>query len=73
MPKKGEKLYMVLAGNYQQFLLWQKENPDKKGRYVTDQYSIKGFHGYIPVRYGTWYERENPHELEEELEWVSQP
>ena len=61
-------LEMVFAGNYQQFMNYKRlhKNPDSL-RYIADALSLKGFHGYSVTTVGTWYERSDRDEIEQEL------
>jgi hypothetical protein len=62
------KQIAVLAGSYRQFRQYCAENDLNPARvsYISDRDSLRGFRGTI-VKYGTWQERKDLREIEEEL------
>jgi len=60
----------ILAGNGQQASEWQRENKldSRTCRYIRDEYILRGVKGPIEiVKVGTWYERGDLKEIEEQL------
>ena len=66
---------LILAGNYRQFLDWCKEegvDPRTRSiRYIHDVHSILGMRDYEVIRYGTYYERKDFNDIEDEIKATS--
>lgn len=61
----------ILAGTYQQFLNWCKENMvsplSRDVFYIADRDSLLGLHDVEVIKYGTWYERTDLEDIEQAL------
>lgn len=53
-------MILVIAGNYQQFNHWRRENniSPQDARYVSRPENLRGYEKPSLVKVGTWYENE---------------
>jgi hypothetical protein len=64
----------VIAGNYQQFIYWCREqgiSPHSRQVIYASPERLRGYSNLAIERVGTWYERDDIREIEEELRIVN--
>jgi hypothetical protein len=59
----------IVAGNYDEYLLWQREHRDEESVYVNDIWCLYGRHHLEPIFYGTYYLRKDIVDITEYLEF----
>lgn len=61
-------MILVFAGNHKQFVLYTKQAPKGKYKYVSELKDVLGHTGFKYVKIGTYYAKENSWIIEDELE-----